>query len=124
MASWTGYWALITGIAIFLPTGYQYSSKAIVVIAIFLLAFVAGGMPFKYERVSREKQRMALPPFLLPRGIIYAKAIISVSLICTLLVCAIHIFSVNISLSELFSEANMRLVPHQIAYMRYYDYNP
>jgi len=126
MASWSGYWTLITFIAIVIPIDYKYSPRAILIIGLFVLAFVVGGMPFKYESLYKYKKKTTknvINPLFLRRAV-YARIFIFIALICALIVCLIYIHSVGISLSTTFIQMSLLTAPYEISYMRYYDYNP
>lgn len=125
MASWAGYWALIIFIAFIVPIDYKYSPKAILVIGLFVLAFIVGGMPFNYRRKHSNISKGMKTPTLKMRSFIYAKAFIGVGLICAIAICFIYLFSVGLSLNTIrYQMTLIYTAPHDVSYMRYYDENP
>lgn len=123
IASWAGYWALITSIAIVAPIDYKYSPKAILLIGLFVLAFVVGGMPFKYKpRQGKAWKKNCPKPF--KNRLVSVKVIIVFTSLFAIVVCLFHLKSVGYSLGLFDSHGDSILgVSHEISYMRYYGEN-
>jgi len=125
MASWAGYWALITFIAIFTPIDYKYSPKAILMISLFVFAFVVGGIPFKYGVLQKKSLLIDNPPLLSLKRLVYAKTIFGIAMICAIVVCLLYLYSVGFSLNTILLQLSIiSTAPYEISYMRYYNYNP
>jgi hypothetical protein len=104
--------ALIIFIAFIVPIDYKYSPKAILVIGLFVLAFIVGGMPFNYRRKHSNISKGMKTPTLKMRSFIYAKAFIGVGLICAIAICFIYLLKFRtpnqFKSIEVFSRISMR----------------